>query len=94
MSNKLFVGGLSWGTDNDGLRNAFSEFGQITDVHVATDRDTGRSRGFGFVTFETSEEAQSALSAMNGQQLDGRELRVDTAQQRAPRNGGGRDRRY
>jgi len=59
--NKLFVGGLSWDTDDAGLRSAFEEFGEVTDAKVITDRDTGRSRGFGFVTFSDTADAQAAM---------------------------------
>lgn len=85
MSNKIFVGGLSWGTDNEGLRQAFERFGEVSDAKVITDRDTGRSRGFGFVTFETSEAVSSAISEMDGQDLDGRNIKVNEAQDK-PRN--------
>ncbi|CAI9117573.1 OLC1v1018978C1 [Oldenlandia corymbosa var. corymbosa] len=93
MSSKLFVGGLSWGTDDGALKDAFSGFGEVVEARVITDRDTGRSRGFGFVSFSSSEMANSAMSAMDGQALDGRNIRVSIAQERssAPRNnfGGG-----
>lgn len=88
MSNKIFVGGLSWGTDDDGLREAFSAFGDVTDAVVIKDRDTGRSRGFGFVTFSSNEEASSARDAMNGAELDGRTLNVDLARERSGGGGG------
>ncbi|TVR04716.1 MAG: RNA-binding protein [Deltaproteobacteria bacterium] len=89
MQNKLFVGGLSWGTDNDGLRDAFEAYGAIEDAVVITDRDTGRSRGFGFVTFSSSDEAQAAIDGMNGTELDGRTLNVNVAQERSRGGGGG-----
>uniref|UniRef100_A0A0A8YFE9 RRM domain-containing protein n=1 Tax=Arundo donax TaxID=35708 RepID=A0A0A8YFE9_ARUDO len=66
MSTKLFVGGLSWGTDDHSLKEAFSSFGEVTEARVITDRDNGKSRGFGFVTFNNSEDAKNALS-MDGQ---------------------------
>lgn len=87
MSKKLFVGGLSWGTDDQGLRQAFEQYGEVTDAKVITDRDTGRSRGFGFVTFSSQDDADTAMEAMNGQQLDGRAIRVDNATEK--RRGGG-----
>ncbi len=62
MGKKLFVGGLAWATTDDGLRQAFSDFGDVTDAKVITDRDTGRSRGFGFVSFATVEEADAAVA--------------------------------
>jgi cold-inducible RNA-binding protein len=88
MSNKLYVGSLSWNTDNAGLENAFSAYGDIEEAKVITDRDTGRSRGFGFVTFANEEDAEKAL-AMDGQDLDGRTLKVNVAQDKGPRGGGG-----
>jgi len=89
MSNKLFVGSLAWATDDTGLRNAFEQFGEVTEAKVITDRETGRSRGFGFVTFADSASAQEALREMNGSQLDGRTLNVDVAQDRRGGGGGG-----
>lgn len=89
MSNKLFVGGLSWNTTDDGLREAFAAFGEVTDAKVITDRDTGRSRGFGFVTFSNKEEADAAIEGMNGNTLDGRTLNVNEAQERSRGPGGG-----
>jgi cold-inducible RNA-binding protein len=89
MSNKLFVGGLSWGTRDESLREAFGEFGEVTDARVVTDRETGRSRGFGFVTFASPQEAEAARARMDGQELDGRTLRVDLAQDKAGGGGGG-----
>ena len=93
MGNKLFVGGLSWGTDDQGLRDAFERFGPVSDAKVIMERDTGRSRGFGFVTVENSADAQDAVSQMDGAQLDGRSLRVNEAQERRPGGGGGGGRR-
>lgn len=89
MSKKLFVGGLSWDTTDDSLRVAFEEFGPVTDAKVITDRDTGRSRGFGFVTFSESGDAEAAMSAMDGTELDGRRIRVNEAENRNDRRGGG-----
>ncbi|MBI4862679.1 MAG: RNA-binding protein [Candidatus Riflebacteria bacterium] len=88
MSKKLFVGGLSWDTDDQGLRQAFAQFGEIVEAKVVTDRDTGRSRGFGFVTFTDENAANEARNKMNGQVLDGRTIKVDLANER-PRGGGG-----
>jgi RNA recognition motif-containing protein len=79
--NKIFVGGLSWGTDDAGLKAAFEGFGAITEAKVIQDRDTGRSRGFGFVTFETAEAVTESLS-LNGTDLDDRTIRVDRATSR------------
>jgi len=89
MGKKLFVGGLSWDTDDQGLRSAFEEFGVVEDAKVISDRETGRSRGFGFVTFQDDEAGVNAIEQMNGAELDGRNLNVNEAQERAPRGGGG-----
>jgi RNA recognition motif-containing protein len=89
MTTKVFVGGLSWGTNDDQLFRAFEKFGSVVEARVITDRDTGRSRGFGFVTFEDSSAAQSAIEGMDGKTLDGRAIRVNEAAERAPRTGGG-----
>jgi len=88
MSKKLFVGGLSWNTDDHGLRMAFEQHGEVTDAKVITDRDTGRSRGFGFVTFSEESDGTNAIEQMNGVELDGRTLNVNEAQERS--GGGGR----
>ena len=88
MGRKVFVGSLSWNTDDNGLRAAFERFGTIEDAKVIEDRQSGRSRGFGFVTFAEESAAQAAIQEMNGAELDGRTLAVNEAQQRAPRGGG------
>jgi cold-inducible RNA-binding protein len=90
MGNKLFVGGLAWATDDAGLRSAFDAFGTVTDSKVITDRETGRSRGFGFVTFSSDDEARTAQAEMDGASLDGRNIRVNEAQERSGGRGGGR----
>ena len=89
MAKRLFVGGLSWNTDEPELRRAFERFGELTDVKVITDRETGRSRGFGFVGFADSQSADTAIQEMDGSDLDGRTIRVNEAQERQPRGGGG-----
>jgi RNA recognition motif-containing protein len=90
MSKKLFVGSLSWDTDDRGLREAFAVHGEITEAIVISDRDSGRSRGFGFVTFEDDEAADKAMAALNQTELDGRTIKVDVAQAKnRDRNGGG-----
>jgi RNA recognition motif-containing protein len=76
---KLFVGGLSWNTTSEDLRGAFAKFGNIEEASVVADRLTGRSRGFGFVSFTSSEHAAEAVKQMNGADLDGRTLRVNSA---------------
>jgi len=88
MAKKLFVGGLSWETTDSDLKKAFSAFGEITEAKVITDRDTGRSRGFGFVTFVRDEDAKTAISKMHGTNLDGRDITVNEAQEKSPREGG------
>ena len=90
MSVKLFVGGLSFTTSNDSLRAAFARYGVVESAAVMTDRETGRSRGFGFVEMATTEEAERALGALNNTNLDGRNIRVDKATPRGsgPRPGG------
>jgi RNA recognition motif-containing protein len=89
MSKKLFVGSLSWNTTDEGLRQAFSRFGEMSEVKVITDRSTGRSRGFGFVTFVEDEDARKAIAEMNGAELDGRSINVDVAQEKERGGGGG-----
>ncbi|KAM7260118.1 hypothetical protein ACFE04_015859 [Oxalis oulophora] len=86
--SKLFVGGLSWNTTDESLRQSFSEFGDVEDVRVITDRDSGRSRGFGFVTYTQDQSAADAVSSMDGKELDGRNIRVNYANERPPRSFG------
>ena len=88
MAKKLFVGGLSWDTTDDGLRQAFVSYGEITEVKVITDRATGRSRGFGFVTFAQDDDAKTAISKMDGTNLDGKTIKVNEAQEKSSRGGG------
>ena len=82
---KLFVGNLSWNTEETSLRDMFEAHGEVEDVRIITDRDTGRSRGFGFVTFVNSDDAKNAMEALNGTELDGRNLNVNEARERQPR---------
>lgn len=89
LGNRLFIGGLSWDTDDAGLRAAFEGFGALDDVKVITDRETGRSRGFGFVTFVDSGDAAKAMEQMDGSMLDGRTLKVNEAMERERGGGGG-----
>jgi hypothetical protein len=84
--NKLYVGNLSFQTTDDSLAQLFSEFGTVGRASVVTDRETGRSRGFGFVEMSSDEEARSAISALHGQMVEGRNLTVNVAR---PREGGG-----
>lgn len=92
MSNRLFIGGLSWDTTKEGLKEAFSKFGEVTDAHVVTDRDTGKSRGFGFISFAAPDQAEEAIEEMHDSELDGRRIRVAVAEERQNRGGGGGDR--
>jgi cold-inducible RNA-binding protein len=89
MAKKLFVGNLSWNTRDEGLMEAFSTFGEVTDAKVIVDRGTGRSRGFGFVTFADDNAGDDAISAMDGKELDGRTIRVSVAHDRRRESGGG-----
>jgi cold-inducible RNA-binding protein len=89
MGTKVFVGNLDFRTSPEQVREFFAQAGQIQDVFFPTDRDTGRSRGFAFVTFNTEAEAADAITRFNGQQLDGRPLRVNAAEDRPERSSGG-----
>ena len=93
MKNKLFMGGLAWGTTESTLREACEGYGQIEDVKVIMDRDTGRSKGFGFVTFTSDEAAAKCKSEMDGQMVDGRAVKVDFPREREDRPMGDRERR-
>jgi len=86
MSAKIYVGNLSWNTTDDSLRDAFSQFGQVLDSIVMRDRETGRSRGFGFVTYGSQEEAESAIANQNEQEFDGRRVKVNLANARRRSN--------
>jgi RNA recognition motif-containing protein len=90
MGNRLYIGNLSYNATTDSLREAFSACGEVTDVHIVQDRDSGQSRGFGFVTMGSSEEAAKAISMLDGSSLDGRSLRVNEAEERQNGGGGGR----
>ena len=87
-NNKLFVGNLSFNTTENDLRDAFATHGNVVEINLMMDRDTGRPRGFGFVTMSTPEEAQAAMNALSGKQLDGRALTVNVAKPREERSGG------
>ncbi|NTU46567.1 RNA-binding protein [Candidatus Roizmanbacteria bacterium] len=90
QNNKLYVGNLPWSMTNDTLREMFSQFGEITDAVVISDRMTGRSKGFGFVTFDNEESAGNAVRAMNEQEVEGRKIIVNVARPKEEsRNGGG-----
>lgn len=81
MTKKLFVGGLAWKTDDASLSEAFTPFGEIQEAKVVLDRETGRSRGFGFVTYTSDDAAEAAVKEMDGKMLDGRAIRVDIARE-------------
>jgi cold-inducible RNA-binding protein len=89
MSSKLFVGNLSFNTTENDLQDAFAAHGTVTETNLMMDRVSGRPRGFGFVTMSSDEEAQKAIAALNGAQLDGRALTVNIARPREERPGGG-----
>src|SRR5215472_406971 len=90
MGNKLYVGNLSYSTTEDTLRNAFAADGRkVDEVAIISDRATGQPRGFAFVTMGSSEDAQAAISTLDGKELDGRTLRVSEARERTDRGGGG-----
>ena len=90
MSNqKLYVGNLSWDSDEDTIRQAFARHGEVREVKLITDRETGRPRGFGFVTMGSADDATSAIAAVDGQMIDGREVRVNIAEDRRSGGGGG-----
>ena len=89
MNTKLFVGNLSFNTTENDLQDAFAAHGTVTEANLMTDRSTGRPRGFGFVTMGSPEEAQKAISALNGTQLGDRTITVNEARPREERTGGG-----
>ena len=93
MSKKLYVGNLSWNTSEEALERAFAQFDNIEEVKVITDRDTGRSRGFGFITFSDANSAMEAMQAMDQKEIDGRRVTVKEAIDK-PRSGGPRRDRY
>ncbi|MAF83288.1 MAG: RNA-binding protein [Gammaproteobacteria bacterium] len=100
MGRKLYVGNLPYSADQTSLETTFSECGTVDSVNVITDRDTGQSKGFAFVEMSRDSEAQKAIQSLNGTSLDGREIKVNEAKPRAPRDnrggggGGGRGNRW
>ncbi len=97
MAKKLYVGNLSYGTTDSDLQNLFGPHGTVQSAQVVVDRDTGRSRGFGFVEMDSGEQAQAAITALNGREVNGRALTVNEArprEERAGRGGVGGARRY
>ncbi len=89
MSTKLYVGNLSFDTSSQDLEELFGEVGTVESASVIEDRDTGRSRGFGFIEMSSKEEAEQAIDQFNGKEVDGRELKVNEAKPRESRGGGG-----
>jgi len=90
MGRKLYVGNLSYEIDNAALEQMFTEFGTVDDAKVITDRDTGQSKGFGFVEMSSNDEAQAAMTALDGKEVVGRALKVNEAKPRESGGGGGR----
>jgi len=93
MGTNLYVGNLSYDTTEDTLRTLFAEFGEVQSVNVISDRDTGRSKGFGFVEMASEQAAEAAIQALTGKSVDGREIRVDKAKPRVERDRGQGERR-
>jgi RNA recognition motif-containing protein len=89
MAKRLYVGNLPWSATSASLETLFSAHGEVKSAEVVSDRDTGRSRGFGFVEMATDEGGQKAIDALNGVEVDGRAITVNEARERAPRPGGG-----
>jgi cold-inducible RNA-binding protein len=94
MAKNIYVGNLAWGVTSDDLLELFSQFGKVISAQVISDRETGRSRGFGFVEMESEEEAQKAIEALNGSTHEQRQLTVNIAREREERSGGGGGGRY
>jgi RNA recognition motif-containing protein len=90
VAKKLYVGNLSYGTTDSDLQSMFEEFGTVQSAQVIMDRESGRSKGFGFVEMSSDQEAQAAIKALNGKDMDGRALTVNEAKPREDRGGGGR----
>lgn len=86
---RIYVGGISYNTNNDGLRNLFAEVGEVTDVHIVEDKYSGQSKGFGFVEMPNDSEAQAAIAKFSNFNFDGRPLTVNEARPREERSGGG-----
>jgi cold-inducible RNA-binding protein len=92
-NNRLFVGNLPWEVNNQSLKDLFSQYGEVVDAVVISDRATGRSRGFGFVTFAKAEEAEKAKEEMNNKEIEGRAIVVSAAKKREERNDSFKDNR-
>ncbi len=89
MGKKLYVGNLSYSVDSGSLQDLFSQYGNVESANVITDRETGRSKGFGFVEMGSDDEANEAINKLNGQEMGGRQINVSEAKPQAPRTGGG-----
>jgi cold-inducible RNA-binding protein len=89
MGNRLYVGNLSFGTTQQTIESTFASAGEVREVAMPTDRETGQPRGFAFVTMGTAQAASAAIAQLNGQMIDGRAIKVNEAQERPPRGGGG-----
>jgi len=89
MAKKIYVGNLPWSTTSATLQALFAQHGTVSSAEVISDRETGRSRGFGFVEMDSDESCQRAIQALNGAEVDGRAITVNEARERAPRSGGG-----
>jgi RNA recognition motif-containing protein len=89
MNNRLYVGNLSYGVTKEALHSLFAECGDVDDTHVVMDRETGRARGFGFVTMKTDAEANRAMAELNGAMFEGRPLKINVAEERGRSSGGG-----
>ena len=94
MTMKVFAGGLSWNTTNESLRTNFEQFGEIEDVNIITDRETGKSRGFGFITFIDPASAKQAISEMDGKEFEGRNIKVNEATEKPRRDSRGGGKRW
>ena len=94
MENKLYVGNISFQLDEQQLEEAFAAYGSVKSVKIITDRDTGRSKGFGFVEMESGDQAQECVSNLDGKDLSGRNIRVNIARERTDRTDGQRKRRW
>ena len=92
-NSKLFVGNLSFNTTENELQDLFGQHGTVVEANLITDRETGRARGFGFITMSTPDEAQRAIDALNGSEVDGRSLTINVAKPREERGGSGGPRR-
>ena len=90
MGKSIYVGNMSYKTSRDSLHELFEAYGEVISINIITDRETGRPRGFAFVEMATDEAASAAIAALNGQEVDGRALKVNEAKPRAPRPAGGR----